>query len=103
MNIRGENKDLHFYNKEGIKIYEYRTYSDGDWRDWRECTYNEKGDLSTCKYSAGDWHEYTYNKNGKVLTYKDSDGCWHESTYNKKGEKLTYKNSDGLKIDFDTP
>ena len=74
MNIRGENKDLHFYNKEGIKIYEYRTYSDGDWRDWRECTYNEKGDLSTCKYSAGDWHEYTYNKNGKVLTYKDSNG-----------------------------
>tara|TARA_R110002153_G_scaffold6130_2_gene28008 strand:+ start:245 stop:475 length:231 start_codon:yes stop_codon:yes gene_type:complete len=50
MNIQGENKSLKFYNKEGVKVYDYYTYSDGY------------------------WYEYTRDENGNQLTFKNSDG-----------------------------
>ena len=60
------------------------------------CTFNEKGQLLTCKNSDGFWSEQTYNEFGKELTYKNSDGYYAESTYNENGQSLTYKDSYGL-------
>ena len=79
MNIQGEDKNLELYNKEGVKIYCYYTYS------------------------YGNWDEYTYNENENKLTHKDSKGYWLESTYDEKGNELTYKNSRGYKRSFDIP
>ena len=79
MNIQGENKNLDFYNKEGIKAYRYRTYLNLD------------------------WIEHTYNKEGKVLTSKNSNGCWYEYTYDEEGKVLTYKDSNGIKRGFNIP
>ena len=41
------------------------------------------------------WFERTYDENGNLLTCKDSDGYWNERTYDENGNLLTYKNSDG--------
>ena len=92
MNTQGENKDLKFYNKEGVKVYEYYTYSDGD---WYECTFDEKGNMLTYKDSYGYWSEYTYDDKGNKLTFKNSKGYWYESTYDEKGNLLTFKDSSG--------
>jgi|SaaInl47_10m_RNA_FD_contig_61_1234847_length_769_multi_2_in_0_out_0_1 YD repeat-containing protein len=79
MNIQGENKDLSFYNKEGVKVYEYHINSDNY------------------------WYEYTWDENGEELTYKDSEGFWHEYTYDENGKELTYKDSDGIERGFNIP
>ena len=121
MNIQGEDKDLELYNKEGVQVYEYHTYSDSSWYErtldkkgnvftyktsngyWYECTYDEKGNKLTFKDSEGSWSEYTYNEKGNELTSKNSEGYWHEYTYDEKGNELTYENSEGTKIGFDIP
>ena len=100
MNIQGENKDLKFYNKEGIKVYNYYTYSSGS---WFECTYDKKGSILTFKDSDGYWFERIYDEKGNKLTSKDSKGYWYKYTYDEKGNELTYENSEGTKIGFDIP
>ena len=121
MNTQGENKGLEFYNKEGVKVYEYETYSDGSWFEstydkkgniltfkdsdgyWRKHTYDKKGNKLTHKDSEGYWSERAYNKNGNQLTYKNSKGYWQKYTRDEKGNELTYENSEGTKIGFDIP
>ena len=90
MNIQSENKDLKLYNKEGVRVYSYRTYSDGFWSEY---TYDEKGNELTFKDSDGFWYEYTYDEEGNKLTYKNSKGSWSERTYDEEGYLLTFKNS----------
>ena len=70
-NIQGTEEDLDLFNKNGIKVYAYRKWSDGLFQ------------------------ERTYNSKGKVLTYKNSNGFSCECTYDSKGNILNYKNSDG--------
>ena len=100
MNTQGENKDLKFYNKEGVQVYWYYTYPDGYWYEY---TYDKKGNVLTYKDSKGYWEERTYDKKGNTLTYKDSRGYWFERTYDKKGNVLTSENSNGIKRGFDIP
>tara|TARA_R110001632_G_scaffold213743_1_gene340166 strand:- start:35 stop:391 length:357 start_codon:yes stop_codon:yes gene_type:complete len=100
MNIQGENKGLKLYNKEGVQVYGYYTYSYGYWSEY---TYDENGNELTYKTSEGYWYEHTYDKKGNQLTYKDSYGYWYECTFDKKGNELTYKTSDGIKRGFDIP
>ena len=100
MNIQGEDKDLELYNKEGVQVYEYHTYSDSS---WYERTLDKKGNVFTYKTSNGYWYECTYDEKGNKLTFKDSEGSWSEYTYNEKGNELTYENSEGTKIGFDIP
>ena len=66
-----------------------------------ECfrTFNEKGQILTCKDSYGYWHDETHkNSYGYLqeLTFKNSDGYWRKSTYDKNGNELTYKTSTGF-------
>ena len=100
MNIQGENKSLELFNKEGVRVYWYCTYSDGS---WDERTFDKKGNELTLKNSNGYWYEYTYDEKENQLTYKDSKGFWCERTYNDKGNVLTFKNSKGIKRGFDIP
>ena len=80
-NILGNKKDLEFYNKDGVMVYEFHTYSDGSY-----------------------FYEHTYDKNGIILTYKNSDGpFWFKWTRDDEGNELTYENSKGTKRGFDTP
>ena len=92
MNIQGKNKDLELYNKEGVKVYKYYTYS---YNAGDESTFDEKGNILTFKNSNGHWDEYTFDEKGNILTYKDSYGTWDESTFDEKGNRLTFKHSDG--------
>ena len=79
-NVLGNQKDLEFYNKEGVKVYEFYTYSD-----------------------SRNSYEYTYDKNGKTLTSKKSYGYWNKYTRDEKGNELTYESSCGKKRGFETP
>jgi len=75
-NILGTTENLSLYNKEGKKVYEYNTYSDG--------------------YS----YESTRDANEKKLTYKNSNGYSYEYTRDANGKELTFKDSDGVTRDF---
>tara|TARA_R110000823_G_scaffold314955_1_gene445111 strand:- start:3837 stop:4136 length:300 start_codon:yes stop_codon:yes gene_type:complete len=77
-NILGNKKDLEFYNKDGVMVYEFCTLSDDS-------------------YS----YEYIYDKNGNLLTGKYSDDYWSKYTYDNKGNELTYENSNGTKRGFE--
>ena len=78
-NILGTTENLTLYNKEGKKVYEFYTYSNG--------------------FSD----EQTRDSDGNVLTYKNSEGYSSERTRDSLGNLLTYKNSDGYSRGFDIP
>ena len=99
-NVLGNQKDLEFYNKEGVKVYEFYTYSD---TDSYEHTYNKNGMTLTYKNSNGCWHKYTRDEKGRALTYETSDDYWYKYTRDEQGNELTYENSRGEKRGFNTP
>ena len=76
-NIQGTEEDLDLFNKNGVRVYAYR------------------------KWSNGFIWERTYDSNGNELTYKNSSGYSYEATYDSDNKELTYKNSDGLTRGFD--
>ena len=78
-NILGTTENLEFYNKDGVKVYEFKTNIYG--------------------YSF----EYTYDKNGNTLTHRNSYGYFHKYTRDENGDELTFKNSDGNERGFDIP
>ena len=61
-NIQGTEEDLDLFNKNGVRVYAYRKWSNGF--IW-ERTYDSKGKVLTHKNSDG----YSYG-----LTHKDSNG-----------------------------
>ena len=78
-NILGTTENLEFYNKDGVKVYEFKTNIYG--------------------YS----YEKTYDEKGNILTHRNSNGHSYECTRDKFGYILTYKNSDGNERGFDIP
>jgi hypothetical protein len=78
-NILGETKDLIFYNKEGVPVYEFSA--------WK----------------SGNAYEYTFDKHGYTLTYKNSKGYYLECTRDDEGNELTYKDSEGVERGFEIP
>ena len=92
-NIFNTEEDLDLFNKNGVRVYAYRKWSDGL---FQERTYNSKGKVLTFKNSSGFSYERTYHSNGNVLTYKNSDGYSSEYTYDSNGNILTFKNSSGF-------
>tara|TARA_R110000822_G_scaffold807_4_gene3574 strand:- start:260 stop:556 length:297 start_codon:yes stop_codon:yes gene_type:complete len=76
-NILGNQEDLEFYNKEGVMVYAFYTYSNG----------------------SGSY-ENTFDKNGEILTGKDSTGYWSKYTRDEQGYELTYEDS-GTKRGFE--
>ena len=76
-NIQGTEEDLDLFNKNGVRVYAYR------------------------KWSNGFIWERTYDSKGKVLTHKNSNGFSYEYTRVSQGNELTYKNSDGETRGFD--
>ena len=96
-NILGTEENLELFNKDGVRVYEYRKNSNGY---SYECTYDSNGNELTFKNSNGFSYEYTYDSNGKVLTYKNSNGYSYECTYDSNGNELTYKNSNGYSYEY---
>ena len=78
-NILGNQEDLEFYNKEGAKVYDFYTLSDGR-----------------------NYYEHTYDKNGMILTIKNSPGYWSKYARDDEGNELTYESSCGTKRGFET-
>lgn len=70
-NILGTTEDLRFYNKEGVEVYYFHTYSNGE---SCERSYDKNGYTLTYKNSNNNSYEYTRDENGKELTFKDSFG-----------------------------
>jgi hypothetical protein len=96
-NILGKNENLILFNEQGKIVYKYNTYLSGY---WSERTYDDNGNVLTCKDSDGVWYERTYDEKGNELTYKDSEGYWYEYTRDDKGKELTYKNSNGYWCEY---
>ena len=82
-NILGTTENLTFYNKEGVKVYDFNTNFNGS--------------------SYERTYKYTRDENGYVLTFKDSKGYSYEFTYDESGNELTYKDSYGKKRGFNIP
>lgn len=78
-NILGTTEDLKLYNKDGKRVYVFKT------------------DLNGYSY------EFTFDKYGNTLTYRNSKGYSSEFTYDESGNELTYKNSDGVERGFNIP
>ena len=72
-NTQGNKENLNLYNKEGVVVYEFYTYSDGSGS--YENTYDKKGRALTSKYSTGYRCKYTRDEKGNELTYEDSYGA----------------------------
>ena len=92
-NILGNQENLEFYNKEGVKVYEFYTYSDS--RNSYEYTHDKNGRILTSKDSTGYWSKCTRGEKGRTLTYENSDGCWYKYTRDEQGNELTYESSTG--------
>jgi len=81
INILGKKENLELFNKDGKRVYEFYTNSNGFSYEY---TYDSFGHALTFKDSEGYSDEYTRDNNGNELTYKDSDGI-----YKIKGKKVT--------------
>lgn len=99
VNIQGNQKKLELYNKQGVLVYEFRTFRDGS---SSECTFDENGRALTLKSSSGNWSKYTRDEKGNELTFENSYGRWSKYTRNNEGKELTFENSNGEKRGLDT-
>ena len=103
-NILGTTENLTFYNKEGVKVYDFNTNFNGSsYERTYEFTYDKYGNALTHRNSRGYYYKYTRDENGYVLTFKDSKGYSYEFTYDESGNELTYKDSYGKKRGFNIP
>jgi len=99
-NILGKKKNLEFYNKKGVLVYNFYRNSDGY---CCESTYDDRENELTYKNSSGYRYEYTYDDQGNKLTYENSDGYFGEYTRDDKGKELTFKDSNGVSRGFGIP
>ena len=99
-NILGKTENLTLYNKEGKRVYEFTTRSNGYSIEY---TRDSKGNELTYKSPNGFSSERTYDSKGNELTYKNSNGYSCEYAYDENGNELTFKNSAGESIGFDIP
>ena len=78
LNRESTQKDLKYYNKQGVLIYLF-------------CILHDKVFV-----------EYTYDSFGNPLYYRNSNGDWLKHTRCKEtGKELTYEDSDGYKTGFE--